>query len=435
MTMQEWRESVAALSERQATRQGEVQEIFEQALVEFHYLMGAAPKAVQQAYRRLHETSDLEAPVQRRAADLAREAGRRRGWAPPSDDGLERVILSVAVEARAVDEILWDMRDKARPADPNLAWLARGEPEAFVVPRSRAPAARADTGGAYSRRGLRFHRVLPRVIGGSTVRFYAPPIRGPGMAGSDAWLGAALFPDVRPEVAETRGGRGFRVVGLRDVSKVRESLPAQVEAARKHGCLAVVWPELAFPPEMQAELTELLGAYGLEEAAGTAPGIIVAGSWHEPFGEGVANITRILDGAGNELFPYLKSSQFWLGPQHEDILLGEELPVLVYGDLLVAFAICLDFCDLSSDPPYHDMPVDLVLVPSFGNAKTMTSHLDTATIMRVRHDARSFVVQQSHPPMLQGGGYVLPASDDPGALTLSGCRQSENWRTYLLPRR
>ena len=46
-------------------------------------------------------------------------------------------------------------------------------------------------------------------------------------------------------------------------------------------------------------------------------------------------------------------------------------------------------------------------MPSFGDAKTMESHADTAKKLGVERKARAFVVQRAHPKVDQNIGYVL----------------------------
>ena len=81
-------------------------------------------------------------------------------------------------------------------------------------------------------------------------------------------------------------------------------------------------------------------------------------------------------------------------PGKEAIVHGEELPVVVTGDLVVGFAICKDFCDRAIPSPFAELPVDLMLVPSMGQASTLAGHLANAEDLRLRTGTLVFVVQQ-----------------------------------------
>lgn len=435
-----WRARLLSLAQSQASRDGPPQPLYARKLADFYWLMREAPKAAGEAYRRIDELA-LDALVRPRVSEIAGRAAPP--WSPVADAELDELVLSLAVEARAVDEALREVRDKARPADPDVEWAVESDQETLVVPRFRDPPApsAAATGRTYMRRGLRFHRVIPREIGGCRVRLYAPPLVGPGLRGEACDLGAALFEDVRLELDPTQEGRGFRVVGIANEDELRGALPGQVREAHQRPYLAAMWPELCVSPAMREDLIGEFGAQAFEEHAAGPPGLVIAGSWHDPHGEGVANVMRITDAQGRLLISFRKLSAFWLKEKQgdpgrfEDIVTGDELPVLVYGDLLIAFGICKDFCDLGDTPPYVEMAVDLMLVPSFGDEKTLNGHLQNAKAMRVRHDARVFVVQQRHPKAPDGGGYVVPAPDDPDGLKAPQCEQAEPWKPYPLPRR
>lgn len=81
------------------------------------------------------------------------------------------------------------------------------------------------------------------------------------------------------------------------------------------------------------------------------------------------------------------------GP-HEAIELGNCIPVLVLEQAILAFAICLDFCNLPEDPPYPDLDIDYVIVPSCGGASTMQGHIRRSSVLLAKLKSRTMVVQQ-----------------------------------------
>src|SRR5206468_1253175 len=106
-----------------------------------------------------------------------------------------------------------------------------------------------------------------------------------------------------------------------------------------------------------------------------------------------------------KLFQYSDGSS-----EAESIQLGEELQILVLPDAIFAFGICLDFCNTSEDPPYADLDVDYVLVPSCGNESTMVGHIKRSAEYMDRQMTRTLVVQQFYadpPPAGAPLGWVL----------------------------
>jgi hypothetical protein len=251
-------------------------------------------------------------------------------------------------------------------------------------------------GEPYSRRGLRHHAVLPMEVGGLRVRPVPLP-SGPPPGGRLA-LGAALFrqPELRLRAVEDGPrGRGFLAEGFA-AQDVAATIERQATAAFAEGCFAAVWPELTMPPEARQALSRHLALEALRHGPDRPLRLVVAGSWHEPREEGGwANLARILGRTGEVLCSYAKFAAFhdeaW---GEEAIRRGEELPVVVTGDLVVGFAICKDFCDRAVASPFGDLPLDLVLVPSMGRAATLAGHLANAEDLRLRTGTIVFVVQQ-----------------------------------------
>jgi predicted amidohydrolase len=190
------------------------------------------------------------------------------------------------------------------------------------------------------------------------------------------------------------------------------TITRQAAAAFADGCFAAVWPELTMPPDARQALARQLAFEALRHGPDRPLRLVVAGSWHEPREEGGwSNLARILGRTGEVLCSYAKFSAFhdeaW---GEEAILRGDELPVVVTGDLVVGLAICKDFCDRAVASPFADLPVDLILVPSMGRASTLAGHLANAENLRLRTGTIVFVVQQlpgttANPA--QAGGEIL----------------------------
>ncbi len=438
MTPDEWCAAAVACAEEQERRTGEPRDQLELALTDFYWLMRDIPIAADEAYKALRETQ-LERAGAQRAADLL-GVGSAPSWKPASGASIEAVAATVAIAARGADAALWSLRDRERPANPNLDYRAGSKPRAvFVIPREIEPKPFGKKGDSkpFVRRGFRFHRVVPAEIGGARVRLVLPQLTGPGMNGEASMLAAAMFTQVDLDTTRSADGTTFEVVGHLNAAAVAADFVQQVASlhqplAAGAGCLAAVWPELTVTPEMLDELKVVLAERGLADDPGHPPGFLVAGSWHVRTGAALHNTAPVLDGIGLTLFTFNKMRRFPYEGADEGIDPGEELPILLYGDRLVGFAICRDFCELAGTVPALEMGVDLMVVPSYGNEQTWNGHVDTAKKLRVNHNARTFMVQQSFPPRKGGGGWVIGAPDDPDKAKIDECAQVGHWQAYAI---
>ncbi|MBP0114352.1 hypothetical protein [Bradyrhizobium vignae] len=98
---------------------------------------------------------------------------------------------------------------------------------------------------------------------------------------------------------------------------------------------------------------------------------------------------------------------------------------------MVGVAICLDFCDVC-ETPFSELDVDVMLVPSMGNDRTMQGHQTTAAQVEVRFGTRSFVVQ--HPTHTafkdERLGTTLPLLKEPNSVSTCELGQKTVWTAY-----
>jgi predicted amidohydrolase len=173
--------------------------------------------------------------------------------------------------------------------------------------------------------------------------------------------------------------------------------------------MGVVYPELTIGGSALASMSQNLSDGTWDECDLS---IIVAGSRHHMDGNGSRfNISTVLDGYGTVLAEHRKLYRFSEGSgPHEAIELGTRVQVLVCEQAILAFGICLDFCNLAEDPPYLELDVDYVVVPSCGGESTMKSHIARSSDLFTRLKSQSVVVQQFHaetPKPTDPLGYVL----------------------------
>lgn len=401
------------------------------ALIQLHRLVREAPNGVRLLFNRLPE----EVLVRRGRLHLERIEAGDLSWSAPSDGtAADGWILAVAAQIRALDEAV--MTVGARhfgPPESVDSWYVPEE-EAYIVPRKRQ--ARFGTRGRdrqpFSRRGLLHHRILPAVTRGYRVQLVLsetiPP--SPASGASGMTVGAALFADVSLDIDRGDGLFTVRGISCRDAGGTVER---QIAAAFKEGACVVVWPELTVPPSLRDSMVRILRRRIHDASPSMSLQVAVAGTWHEEGPNGLVNVATVLDGYGETRLRYEKALPYddrCYGM--EAIAAGTDLPVLVTDDLLIAFAICRDYCELTVELPYPELDVDLVLVPSMGNDATMTGHRQTAKKVRLLYGARTFVVQQNDPEHPYPGtlGLVLPIPDDPTDCSLNGLRQSTEWKSY-----
>lgn len=409
MNRRDWLSRVRAMAARHAKvapgppyGRGIQPEFERRLLAEIHRLVSAAPLPVLDTFRNCSE--EILAAYVNPQVDSVWEG--RFGWAVRSNDPEEWLMAAVG-QVRALDQALAEGLSDAGlgPRDPRN-W-AVPEHAAYVIPRSphRLDGTSPKQGEPYSRRGLRFHTVLPMRAGGLRVR-PIPMSTGP-LPDGQMKLGAALFRQAKLNLqAAEDGPAGKRFIAVSFAADdVLSTIDQQVAAAFADGCYAAVWPELTMPPDSQQALSVRLAMSALRHGTECPFRLAVAGSWHERQDHGRhSNVSHILGRTGRRLCSYAKFTAF-NDPEwgEESIARGEELPIVIADDLVIGFAICKDFCDRAVASPFAELPVDLMLVPSMGGSSTMAGHLANAEDLRLRTGALVFVVQQSPQAADQGG--------------------------------
>lgn len=390
------------------------------------YLIDNAPKTIRDLYRGFGEEK-LQSEAKALAPDVMFAT-------PPSGGRLRRqneeLLWWLAVRLRALEILLYSISDGApvrRSSDCEAAF--RGE-TAYILMRDPMNRA-AKTGDSFRRRGLRHARVIPTTIDNFSVKLvFVEDPRGAQRAARRAPLssGAGLFKDLefRFEAVDD----GF-VVGDAIAPSQLDTIREQIAAATTADCMGVVYPELTVSRPTAFEVSRSIG----EGDWDCGLSFLVVGSHHEKTEDGWFNVAAIMDGYGKILEPHRKLFRFNDGEgPHEAIELGTCIPVLVLEQAVVAFGICLDFCNLAEDPPYPDLDVDYVIVPSCGGQSTMNGHIRRSGELIDRLKSRTFVVQQFYADPVQPTdplGYVLVRRGRP-APALADLERSDPWTICTL---
>lgn len=362
-----------------------------------------APKNVRDLFRGFSEDD-----LQRKADDLtAVELFDAPPTAARTTNEKTDLLFWLAVRLRALESLLSLMDDGSPVRDPSDCLATFGGRSAYILPRKPLHRS-AKTGDSFRRRGLRRARVIPTRVDEFDVKLvFVDDPRGRDRAdrGTEVRSGAGLFEHLSMKPENVPGG--FIITDASSPGQL-DVIRKQVVEASSADCMSVVYPELAISKQTVSAVCQSL-ANGTWECSLS---MLVMGTHHEPDSQGrFFNVAAILDGYGNLLEPHRKLFRFNDGDgPHEAIEMGTCIPVLVLGQAVVAFGICLDFCNLAEDPPYPNLDVDYVIVPSCGGASTMLGHIRRSGELLAKLKSRTVVVQQFYSDKPKPGdplGYVM----------------------------
>ncbi|WP_050382190.1 hypothetical protein [Bradyrhizobium pachyrhizi] len=319
----------------------------------------------------------------------------------------EEIVMRLGGCLRAMEREYTEQDLGSRPTDP-ARWLVEHAGHcAYLIPMGRLAWKEIKTPPQdmrnFDQRGLLRVRFVPAVVDGATVQI----VKADRMARKSWTFGAVLFPDPTFDCDETPTRFFVRAVTIPHGETI---ISDACKAAHTELCLTTVFPELMIDPQSRRLIeTQLVEKPWLAEGEmPDAPGIVVAGSWHEVEHGQRYNIATIYDGHGVQIARHKKRMAYKDAEGRvEDIRHGTELVVVVLEEALFGFGICLDFCNRCYHTPYGWLDVDFAIVPSCGNEVTMDGHIRTAKDLDNERKTRSFVVQQAYPPLGQAAGFVL----------------------------
>lgn len=378
-------------------------------------LIARAPGPIRKIYERLSE-----AQVLAQADSVASRLGEPDfGFSAEGVGTASReAMLLLAGHLRALDLLLaqTDLGSIGPHPEEDHEATSDGE-RAFLVPIGRqlwreTPTPEADF-RAFSKRGFVRHRVIPAEVDGAQV--ILKRAHWLGVRDEPKAFGAVLF----PELAFTTDDddTSFLVIGVQ-CEGMTELVDLAIRDTHRNACMGTVFPELTVDDDTRNRIIGQLRSKpwlddGHVDTHDRTPAFVVAGSWHLKRGEHHYNLATVLDGDGNPLAEYAKRLAFTDDENRvERIEPGEKLPVLVFDNCLIAFGICLDFCDRRYEHVYDQLDVDYVLIPSCGGDRTMEGHLRNAELLWLRRASLTMVVQQAYPPREdRAPGYLLPPRD------------------------
>lgn len=206
------------------------------------------------------------------------------------------------------------------------------------------------------------------------------------------WIGH--FNDVA-DVQWARSGIGnWRTTGVEPKAVREQSLLTAVDCAADAGANIIVFPEFTLDLEQRQVLRRHPRAALL---------MVVAGSFHEAEGAMTFNTAPLYSGdTGEVLLTHRKLRIFGdliQGENHgaEQVDLGDAIHVLVTPIGCMTVLICKDFLDVhaSVESLLTEVPVDWVLVPSFGDERTIHAHRAKAKTLAIVKTGTHTVIAQT----------------------------------------
>ncbi len=345
----------------------------------------AKPENPAQYYLMIRENSE-----DGRSFEEEVRALRIRGYAMRGlETSPEMQMLWLGAPVRAIDADLagldyWPAERASWMADH---WSPTDYP-CYVVPVDRNY--RAEDGKDRRRRATLYHAIVPRQVGDLAVELVLHPDVDLAGNGRPWRYGSAIF-DGMTITAEHLDEDGFRLIDA-PLANEEAVVRDQVDQAIATASDVLSWPELTVPRTRLGHIKDALRGDPLANRRRVA--LTVAGSWHVESDSAWVNRTEILHGRGEPLAFYDKRRVYEYAGRYERIAFGDRLLVIVTEDRLVSVAICKDFCDDVAAKVYDWLGIDLVLVPSMGEANTLAAHRRSAKALQSSQGAVSLLVQQ-----------------------------------------
>lgn len=382
-----------------------------------------------------HRDSYAQIPEVELAAEAA-DLDFRAIFTPPDNPSgrapaIRGLVRDLAVRIRALELHLIELNDGSRSRTPsgNLATFA-GYTAYLVLmpPKTRVPKDRQP----FRLRGLASSRLIPTSLHEFRVELVVPrDARGRLRRREEAGLvvGAGLFEGL--ELDQINHADGFIIRDARAPNQLAV-IEAHLAMADKSKCTGVVYPEFTIGHSTLSDIVQRLSDGSWETGRIS---MIVAGSRHQNIdGGGFFNVATILDGYGETITDHRKLYSYSDHDLVEAIELGDTLHIVLLENTLFAFGICLDYCNPRVAPPYLDLDVDFILVPSCGEEKTMAAHIERSSEVMRNLRTHTLVVQQYHtsrPPPDPPLGYIL-ARADRDEPTLQELATTEPWHVKTI---
>lgn len=175
-----------------------------------------------------------------------------------------------------------------------------------------------------------------------------------------------------------------------------EAMLSQMQAAKACSANIVLFPEFSIDLAQRRALSDWLVQHKWESLI-----YVVPGSFHEELGaEGCFNTAPLLAATGEPLLVHRKLRLYGLiDNPAESVEIGNTIHVMATPIGYFTILICKDFMDVNPkvNDLLQDVPVDWVLVPSFGDDKTIKAHKRRAqTLATITIGANSAIANSAN---------------------------------------
>ncbi len=200
-----------------------------------------------------------------------------------------------------------------------------------------------------------------------------------------------------------------RTVAVVDGKTRLASLHHQLARASQEGAHFVVFPEFSLDHDQRKAVKIWLKNNNLASLR-----YVVPGSFHTQVDDSASgqtfNTAPLLNAAGKVVFTHQKLRLFGKGKVAENVSVGKTLHVLATPVGCLTVLICKDFMDVDAHVAnlLQHVLVDWVLVPSFGDARTIRGHKARAKQLATIVSGTNSAVANSRNTALEPKARVLP---------------------------
>ncbi|MGH9892380.1 MAG: nitrilase-related carbon-nitrogen hydrolase [bacterium] len=260
----------------------------------------------------------------------------------------------------------------------------------------------------------RYHWVVPHKVGGFQVNLVQAPDSlcsklEAALRAGELRIAIASFDDTVIPAWEEHQPPICRATTLTDEARRGESIRATLDRAFREGAQIVVLPELTVTPSLVDAVRIWLDDHSSPPFLALVPG-----SFHRLMDGVLYNYAELLDGYGQtliahrKLIPFRDREEIGSPETKEGIATGDRIELLDTPAGLIAMPICLDFCE--ENHPFGNLweilGIEWLLVPAFGDASSVDTHLKQARKLQRIHGAVCALANQPRSERQGAEGFI-----------------------------
>lgn len=199
------------------------------------------------------------------------------------------------------------------------------------------------------------------------------------------------FPDGIMPDSQEHNPAGITTYRLTDMEGRWQNILKSLEQASKNSAYMIIFPELTICPKLKNRISQWL-----DDNPDHPFMLILPGTFHEVINGKIFNFGEIFDCFGRPVLSHYKLTTFGPTERPENISTGRRIELLDTPIGLIAMPICLDFCenDIPFDRLWNEIGAEWLLVPAYGDEKSIDAHMRKAKALQNSHNAVSVVANQ-----------------------------------------